>query len=136
MEGQPMKTSSSVLLAAIAAAAFSVSADVQAFVGGVGKGPSAYPMDCAKAKDKARCAALNKDIAACKNKLGDEWRECMHQPAQTAKFTLPRPRDCAKARDKERCEAHNMALEACKDKAKRAAHRKCMAAQSPATGRR
>ena len=60
----------------------------------------------------------------------------MHQPAQTAKFTLPRPRDCAKARDKERCEAHNMALEACKDKAKRAAHRKCMAAQSPATGRR
>ncbi|MBE0613851.1 MAG: hypothetical protein IH604_09320 [Burkholderiales bacterium] len=131
-----MKTSSSVLLAAVAAAAFAISADVQAFADGLGKGPGAYPMDCTKAKDKTRCEALNKDIAACKDKLGDEWRECMHQPAQTAKFTPPKLRDCAKARNRVRCEAHNTALDACKDNTTRAEHRKCMAAQSPATGKR
>lgn len=92
-------------------------------------------MDCAKAKDKARCEALNKDIAACKDKVGDEWRECMHQPAKTAKTTLPKPRDCAKARNKELCEAHNAALDACKDKTTRAEHRRCMAGQLPAPGK-
>jgi hypothetical protein len=88
-------------------------------------------MDCAKAKDKVRCESLNRDIEACKDKVGDEWRSCMHQPAPTAKFTPPKPRDCTKARNVERCEAHTTALEACKDKKTRAEHRKCMAAQSP-----
>jgi len=89
-------------------------------------------MDCAKAKDKARCEALNKDIEACRDKVGDEWRACMHRPAPAVKVAPPKPRDCTKARNKERCEAHNAALDACKDKETRAEHRKCMAAQLPA----
>jgi len=89
-------------------------------------------MDCAKAKDKARCEALNKDIAACKDKVGDEWRACMHRPVPAGKFTPPKLRDCEKARNKPRCESHNAALEACKDAATRTAHRKCMTAQLPA----
>ncbi len=89
-------------------------------------------MDCAKAKDQARCASLNKDIEACKDKTGDAWRECMHRPAPAAKFTPPKARDCGKARNQERCEAHTGALEACKDKSTRVEHRKCMAGQLPA----
>jgi hypothetical protein len=90
-------------------------------------------MDCAKAKDQARCASLNKDIEACRDKTGDAWRECMHQPPSSAKFTPPKPRDCSKAHNKERCEAHTIALEACKDKTTKAEHRKCMAGQPPGT---
>ena len=131
-----MKTSASVLLAAVSAAAFAFSANALPAAGGLGEVPGAYPMDCAKAKDKKRCEALNRDIAACKDKIGDEWRACMHQPAQTAKFTPPKPRDCAKARNKERCDAYNAALDACKDKTTRGDHRKCMSGQLPAPGKR
>ena len=88
-------------------------------------------MDCAKAKDKVRCESLNKDIEACRGKVGDEWRSCMHQPAPTSKFTPPKARDCSKARNQERCAAHTAALEACKDKTSRSEHSKCMAAQLP-----
>jgi hypothetical protein len=126
-----MNTPLSVLLAAVIAATFSTAAAIPTGAG-PGKGPGAYPMDCAKAKDKARCESLNKDIEACKDKTGDEWRECMPRPAPATKFTPPKPRDCAKARNKERCEAHTGALEACKDKTTRAEHRKCMAGQLPA----
>jgi hypothetical protein len=86
-------------------------------------------MDCAKAKDKARCASLNKDIETCKDKTGDAWRECMHQPVPTGQFTPPKLRDCSKARNTERCEAHNGALAVCNDKTVKAEHRKCMADQ-------
>jgi hypothetical protein len=134
LEGKPMKPCLSVLLAGIAAAAFTITAAAQAPVGGTApaKGPGAKPMDCAKAKDKARCEALNKDIEACKDKTGDEWRECMHRPAPAAKFTPPKPRDCSKASNKERCQAHTLALEACKDKPAQAEHRKCMSEQQSA----
>jgi len=121
-----MKTSYSVLLAAATAAAFAIAVHAQAAGGDFGKGPSAYPMDCSKAKDKTRCAALNKDIGACKDKIGDDWRVCMHLPEPETKFTPPRLRDCSKARNVERCVAHNLALEACKEKTTRAEHRKCM----------
>jgi hypothetical protein len=124
-----MKTPISVLLAAVAAAALSTAAAAMPSGAGPGKGPGAHPMDCAKAKDKARCESLNKDIEACKDKTGDEWRDCMHRPAPAAKFVLPKPRDCAKARNKERCEAHSTALETCKDKTTRVAHSKCMSGQ-------
>ena len=127
-----MKCSLSVLLTAVIAATFSISAAAQPAGAGPGSGPGARPMDCAKAKDKARCESLNKDIEACKNKIGDEWRNCMHRPAPAVKVPPPKPRDCAKARNKERCETHNAALEACKDKTTRAEHRKCMAGQPPA----
>lgn len=127
-----MKASLSILLAGVAAAAFASAAAAMPSAAGPGKGPGAHPMDCAKAKDKARCLALNKDIAACRDKTGDDWRNCMHRPVPAAKISPPKPRDCAKARNTERCLAHNAALEACKDKTTRAEHRKCMAGQPPA----
>jgi hypothetical protein len=132
LEGKPMKPCLSILLAGVTAATFSITAAAQTAGAGPGKGPGAKPMDCATAKDKARCEALNKDIEACKDKTGDEWRQCMHQPAPAAGFTPPKPRDCTKARNKERCEAHTLALDACKDKTTRAQHRKCMSEQQPA----
>jgi hypothetical protein len=123
---------SMLLLAGVAAATFATAATAMPTGTVAKKGPGAYPMDCAKAKDKARCESLNKDIEACKDKTGDEWRDCMHRPAPAANFTPPKPRDCAKARNTERCEAHNTALDACKDKTTRVEHRKCMTRQSPA----
>jgi len=127
-----MKFPPSVWFAAVATAAFSLSVGAYSIGTGPEPKPGAQPMDCAKAKDKARCEVLNKDIAACKDKVGDDWRECMHRPAPAVKVPPPKPRDCAKARNKERCEGHNAALEACKDKETRAEHRKCMAGQLPA----
>ena len=91
--------------------------------------PGVFPMDCAKWKDKTRCETLNRNIEACRDKTDDEWRECMHLPASTVKFTPPKPRDCSTARDKGRCEAYNGALEACKDKSTRTEHRKCTTEQ-------
>ena len=131
-----MKSSISVLLAAVMTTAFVSTADAVPAAGDPGKGSVAHPMDCARAKDKTRCEALNKDIAACKNKTDDEWRECMHRPAPAAWTAPPRSRDCAKARDKERCEAHNAALDSCKDKTTRAEHRKCMAGMLRAPSKR
>ena len=119
----------SVLLAAISAATFAITANAQPGGPGPARGPGARPMDCARAKDKVRCESLNKDIEACRDKVGDEWRSCMHQPASTAKFAPPKARDCSKSRNQERCEAHTAALEACKDSKTRSEHRKCMAAQ-------
>jgi hypothetical protein len=127
-----MKPCINVLLAGVIAATFATTTAAMPAGAAAEKGPGAYPMDCAKWKDKARCAALNKDIQACKDKTDDEWRECMHQPAPTAKFIPPKPRDCSMARNKELCEAHNSALEACKDKRTRAEHRKCISGQSQA----
>lgn len=126
-----MKSSLSVLLAAVTAALFATIAAAYPLAG-PGKDPGSHPMDCAKVKDKARCESLNKDIEACKDKTGDDWRDCMHQPAPAAKFTPPKARDCSKARNKERCEAHTSALEACKDRTTRVEHRKCMTGQLPA----
>jgi len=127
-----MKPTLLFLLAAVATATFSLSAAAYPTGAGPEAKPGARPMDCAKAKDKARCESLNKDIEACKDKTGDEWRECMHRPAPAVKVPPPKPRDCANARNKERCEAYNAALEACKDKDTRVEHRKCMAGQLPA----
>ena len=127
-----MKPCLQLLLAAVSSAAFATTAGAMPTGEAAAKGPSAHPMDCAKAKDKARCESLNQDIAACKGKTGDEWRDCMRLPAPAAIFKPPKPRDCAKARNKERCVAHGAALEACKDRTTRVEHRKCMAAQLPA----
>lgn len=125
-----MKPSLSVVFAGLVAATFVTTATAMPAGNALEKGPGEYPtMDCAKAKDKARCAALNKSIRACKAKTDDEWLECMYPSAPTADFTPPRPRDCSKARNKELCEAHARALEACKDKRTRAEHRKCVSGQ-------
>jgi len=129
-----MKTFLSLLTVAITAAAVVVPAAAQNPAAGVrpAEGIRAKPMDCAKAKDRARCEALNKQIEACRDKTDDAWRECMHLPPSAARFTPPKPRDCTKARNKERCEAHTRALKACEGMATREAHRKCMAEQLPA----
>lgn len=124
-----MKNSLTMLLAAAIAATLVSAVAAMPTGDAAGKGPRAYPMDCSKAKDNARCESLNRDIPVCKGKTGDEWRECMHQPLSTAKFAPPKARDCSTARNKERCEAHTSALEACKDKLTRAEHRACMAGQ-------
>lgn len=128
-----MKSSLSVLLAGVAAATFATAVAAMPTGAAAGKGPGAYPMDCAKAKDKARCESLNKDIEACKDKISDEWRECMHRPVPAAKLTPPKARDCSKARNQEHCEAHTDALEACKEKTTRVEHRKCMAGRLAAS---
>jgi len=124
-----MKPSLSMLFAGVAAATFAISVAAMPSGAAEGKGPGARPMDCAKAKDQARCESLKKDIEACKDKTGDEWRECMHRPLPAANFTPPKPRDCSKARDKESCDAHTQALQACKDKTTRTEYRKCMSEQ-------
>ena len=124
----------SVFLAGVAAALFATAAAGQAAGPNPGVAPGAHPMDCAMAKDKAHCESLNKDIETCKDKTGDEWRDCMHRPAPAAQFTPPKARDCAKAHNKERCEDHNRKLATCKDKSPKGEHRKCMNQQSPAPG--
>ena len=124
-----MKHGLSVLLAGLIAATFATTVTIIPAGAAPEKGPGAGPMDCAKAKDKARCAALNQSIQACKNKTDDEWHKCMYPSAPAANFTPPKPRDCREARNKEVCEAHAGALEACKDKRTRAEHRKCVAGQ-------
>ena len=119
-----MKPCLSVLLAGVIVATFAMTAIATPARAVPEKGPGAYPMDCTKAKDKARCENLNRDIKACKDKLGDDWRQCMRQPAPKGKFTPPKPRDCSTARNQEVCEKHNSALGMCKDRATRAEHRK------------
>ena len=124
-----MKSVISVFLAGIATTIFSVSALAQNPQAGDAPAnrASRQPMDCAKAKDKARCESLNKKIEVCKDKTDDDWRNCMGHAGPAAKFSPPKARDCAKARNKERCEAHTVALADCKDMATRTEHRKCMA---------
>ncbi len=130
-----MKFFPSILIAAVSAATFATSAAAVPTYAAAGKGPGAHPMDCAKAKDKARCEALNKDIEACKDKTDDAWRDCMHRPAPVAGFDPPRPRDCTKARNKPRCEVHSTALGACKDRGTKGEHRRCMTEQLQASGK-
>lgn len=124
-----MKLYFSTLLAGLIAATFATTVAAMPSGAALQERPSPYPMDCAKAKDKARCAALNEKIKSCRNRTDDEWHECMYQSARTANFTPPKPRDCSKARNRDLCEAHSAALEACKDKRTRAEHRKCITGQ-------
>lgn len=131
-----MKSSFPILFAALAGAVFSVAVGAYSTEAGPQTMPGARPMDCAKAKSRTRCESLNKDIEACRDKVGDAWRLCMHQPMPKAKFAPPKPRDCDQARNKQGCVAHSKALEACKDKDTRVEHRECMAQQLPAAATR
>ena len=122
-----MKCCLSALFAGLLAAALSTTAAAMPSGAVMEKVPGAYPMDCAKWKDKARCANLNQTIQSCRNKTDDEWRVCMQFSTHAGKFTPPKPRDCSTARNKERCEAHVRALAACKDVLTRHEHRQCVA---------
>ncbi len=124
-----MKPRFSVLRVGLIAAIFATTVTAMPAGAAAEKGPGADPIDCAKAKDKARCAALNQLIRACKDKTDDEWHECMYRSGPTANFTPPKPRNCSESRNKEVCEAHAGALEACKNKHTRAEHRKCVSEQ-------
>ncbi len=123
-----MKYLLTFFLATLAGASLAFAVNAQPGPKGQGASAGALPMDCSKVKDRTRCESLNKDIQACKHKIGDEWRECMHQPPPGAKFAPPKLRDCSKARNLERCETHNTALQSCKGAGSRSEHRKCMAA--------
>ena len=129
LEGKLMKSYLSVLFAGVIAATFVTTAFVISPARAAEKGPAADPMDCAKWKDKGRCEALKKDILACRDKIDDEWHECMHLPPLKVKFTSPRPRDCNASHNKPVCESFNTALDACKDKGTRAEFRTCMSGQ-------
>jgi transposase len=131
-----MKPSILMFLSTLATATFSLSAAAYSVGAAPELKPGSPPMNCATAKDRARCESLNKDIEACRYRTGDEWRECMHRPPPAVKLAPPNPRDCTKASNREVCEAHNAALEACKDKDVRAEHRKCMALQQSAAAAR
>lgn len=130
-----MKASLLAWLTAVIALTFATAATTMPTGAAAEKGAGAFPMDCAKWKDKARCESLNRDIEACKAKTDDEWRDCMRRSAPTATFIPPKPRDCSKARNKEHCEAHTSALDACKNMTTRTEHRKCMAEQLPGPGK-
>ena len=83
-----MKSTLSALLAAISAAIFAIAASAQPAGPGPGRGPGPRQMDCAKAKDKARCEVHNAALAACKDKVTRaEHRKCMEAqlPAAAAK---------------------------------------------------
>ena len=122
-----MKIRHSVFVAGVLAGVFSTAVNAMPSSADMDKATSSYPMDCTKAKDKTRCAALNQKIAACKNKTDDAWLTCMYGAAQVASFTPPTPRDCSKARNRNLCEAFSDALQACRDKRTRDEHRSCVA---------
>lgn len=124
-----MKPHLSILLACVIAALFAITATAAPSGAVMEKIPGVFPMDCTMWKDKTHCETLNRNIEACRDKTDDAWRECMHLPASTVKFTPPKPRDCSTARDKGRCEAYNGALATCKDKSTRTEHRKCTTEQ-------
>ena len=116
-----------VLLAAMIAATFATRVAAMPDGTPVATVPGAYPMDCEKWQDKARCAAFNQKIPVCRDKTDDAWLDCMYGPTPAASFTPPRPRDCSQALNKEVCAAHVRALEACKEERTRAEHRACVA---------
>ena len=120
-----------VLLAAVYGATFAASALAQPVAAGQKQALSARPIDCTKMKDKARCEKYNKDIVACRYRVDEAWRQCMHLSLPVAKFAPPKLRDCTKAHNRELCEANNAALSACADRTTRAELRKCVAAQLP-----
>ena len=124
-----MKPRLPILFAGLIAATFATTVTAMPTGATVEKGPGADPMDCAQAKDKARCADLNRKILACRDKTDDAWLKCMYPSAPAVSFTPPKPRNCSAARDKEACEQHASALEACKNERTRAGHRECVAGQ-------
>lgn len=102
-----------LLAGALAAALFSLSSFAQ------------VAADCSKARDPARCEALQKAKEACKDKSPADKRKCMIE-------SMP-PMDCSKARNPQRCEAMEQARAACKDK-NGTEFRQCMREHRPKRG--
>jgi hypothetical protein len=102
-----------LLAAGLAAALFSLSSFAQATA------------DCSKARDPARCEALQKAKETCKDKAPADKRKCMVE-------SMP-PMDCSKARNPQRCEAMEKARAECKDK-NGTEFRQCMREHAPKRG--
>ncbi len=102
-----------LLVGGLAAALFSLSSFAQATA------------DCSKARDPARCEALQKAKEACKDKSAADKRKCMVE-------SMP-PMDCSKARNPQRCEAMEKARAECKDK-NGTEFRQCMREHAPKRG--
>lgn len=81
--------------------------------------------DCSKARDPARCEALQKAKEACKDKPAADKRKCMIE-------SMP-PMDCSKARNPDRCAAMEQARNDCKDK-NGTEFRQCMRQHMPKRG--
>jgi hypothetical protein len=109
---------SSLIILAIASTLFTLPAIAQptsssmapATPSGAGRGMG-RPADCSKAADPAQCearrAAHEQALAACRDRIGGERRQCMHQHAQQI--------DCARARVPQQCEARKRAYAACQE---------------------
>lgn len=107
-----------LLATGLAAALFSLSGFAQAT-------PGAAAGDCSRARDPARCEALQKAKEACKDKAPADKRKCMVE-------AMP-PMDCSKARNPQRCEAMEQARAECKDK-NGAEFRQCLREHTPKRG--
>jgi hypothetical protein len=105
------------LLGGLAAALFSACAMAQA---------TSITSDCSKARDPARCEALQKAKDVCKDKSAADKRKCMME-------AMP-PMDCSKARNPDRCAAMEKAKASCKDKSG-AEYRQCLREQAPRRGK-
>ena len=113
-----MKNNLHLLVGGLAAALFSVSGFAQA-------GSAGVTGDCSKARDPARCEALQKAKETCKDKSAADKRKCMME-------AMP-PMDCSKARNPERCAAMEKAKVTCKDKSG-TEYRQCLREHAPRKG--
>jgi hypothetical protein len=122
-----MKPSIHLLLGGLAAALFAVGSSAQA--GSAAQSAQAAPppvsASCSKARDPARCEALQKAKETCKDNAAPNKRKCIME-------AMP-PMDCSKARNPERCAALEQAKEACKDKTG-TDYRQCLREHAPKRG--
>lgn len=120
-----MKTRSMLIATALFAAVFGGTAWAQP-APGMGGGPAAS-RDCAQAANPAVCqerqAARSKLTEACKDKVGAERRQCMHDQRMLNA-------DCGKAANPQQCEARKQAYEGCKGQP-RTEMRRCMQQKMP-----
>ncbi|MGE5469127.1 MAG: hypothetical protein ACM3Y9_17025 [Ignavibacteria bacterium] len=112
-----MKTTLQLLIGGIAAALFSGASFAQVGMAG----------DCTKARDPARCEALQKAKETCKDKAPADKSKCMME-------SMP-PMDCSKARNPERCEAMEKAKVECKDR-NGPEYRQCLREHAPRRAKR
>ncbi|WP_313954240.1 hypothetical protein [Accumulibacter sp.] len=86
------------------------------------------PVDCSRSADveqcKARQQAHRKVFEACKDKVGAERRQCMHQQAQMT--------DCSQARNPQQCETRKQAYAACQGR-NGAQFKRCVQLQAPSS---
>ncbi|MDD5250247.1 MAG: hypothetical protein PHY45_14775 [Rhodocyclaceae bacterium] len=105
-----MKPRLHLLLGGLAAALISLGSSAQAGPGAATPQAANPPVlaPCGKARDPARCEALQKAKEACKDTPAANKRKCIMD-------AMP-PMDCSKARNPERCAAVEQAKLTCKDK--------------------